>query len=249
MIRKPTHSLFSVVALLMCALIFSGCGGGTSGTGLKSYEGTVLTREELPVQNATITLIQSGDFAITDNGGHFLLQSKVFGERVDFRIESSEISALFALQDIPEDSSTITMKLTIDPSTQTAEVNQFEVKAAFIEDCENYFVPGELPQQSDVVPEGMICTLRVEISKDGRLRRKVPFVIQHSACDESAEWKTVASAETGDGKDRGIAEVSFAFSSSEDHCRYRLLAPYNYRGFQTVSYPIETLAAGETGSR
>jgi hypothetical protein len=242
--RFSTRKISVRIALAVSLLIgMQACGGGTGGTGVKVYQGNVRTLDQKPLRDARLTIEDTGETSSTDAEGNFSLFSKAFGARVNFLFETPQFSTSFTLTNISEDSSRINIGLVVDPALRKVEITQFSVKANIIGDCMRYFSNQESIEQIDEIPSSgsVLCTLDIRVYGDGLLRRKIPVVLQHSNCDSGSPWVTDEQTETGDGKHRGIARINFQFSPSKESCRYRILAPFNYRGFTPLSYPINTL--------
>lgn len=240
---KINLSVSSVFLLILIALAIQACGGGTGGTGIKAYEGNVRTLDQKPLSNARLTIEDTGDSSITDQEGNFILYSRAFGAHVRFLIETPQFSQSFTLTDISADSSRINVGLVVDSAAQSVQITQFSVKAKMVGKCAQYFQNGESIDQVIEIPSpgDVLCTLDMRVFGDGLLRRKVPIVLQHSGCDPDDEWITDAQTETGDKDRRGIAKLEFRFEATQQKCRYRILAPFNYRGFTPIAYPINTL--------
>lgn len=241
-IFRKTALLWAIFPLLLF-FSFQACGGGTGGTGVKAYEGTVRTLDQMPLNDAHLTIEDTGETSTSDVDGNFVIYSKAYGARVKFLLETPLFSTSFTLNDISEDSSRVNVALVVDPASKRVNITQFSVKAKIVGDCMPYFTNGESIDQSVELPYPGIktCTLDIRVYGDGLPRRKIPIALQHAGCDPNSLWIEDAQTETGDGNHRGKAKLSFQFSPSEDACRYRILAPFNYRGFSPLAYPINTL--------
>ena len=125
--RLKFHSLVSSL-LLTILLSLPGCsGGGTSGTGgevhgtsSKRFFGTVVTSNQEPLANVTVTVEATGDSTETDNAGNFELNSEVADSAVlVFSADSVEDSLL--VEGLSEERSSVEVTVTVDPSTGRIE--------------------------------------------------------------------------------------------------------------------------------
>ncbi len=116
---------------LCCVLIAPlGCsGGGSSGTGGLRIDGTVLSRQgAAPLSGLTVTVSQTGDSAVTDMSGTFsIATSQVVGD-AELLIESSTLSSRAQVSGIPSDASVVTVRISVDESTEDAEVEDVQVE-------------------------------------------------------------------------------------------------------------------------
>lgn len=231
------------ISILFLIALFNGCGGGTSGSGLKTYEGNIETTDGRALAGVNITIETTGDSSVTDNSGGFTIKSDAHGHEVPFLLESTEFQNHFILKDIPEDSSRITLTVTVNTRTDTIEVSNIRVRAQFAGLCDFYFENREIIRQSNRVPPDTICSLSVEVLGEGRRLVDVPVALQYASCEANAEWKTLVTTYTGSGEHAGSAEINFEFKDSAEFCRYRVLAPVNGSTFGT--YPIDTFTEQE----
>ncbi len=71
--KKQRSNLFLLLLLLI--VISSGCGGGTSGTGVTSvYDAVLQDGEGNALSGVTVTVLETGDSAVTDANGHFSIE-------------------------------------------------------------------------------------------------------------------------------------------------------------------------------
>lgn len=71
--KKQRSKLFLLLLLLI--VISSGCGGGTSGTGVTSvYDAVLQDGEGNALSGVTVTVLETGDSAVTDANGHFSIE-------------------------------------------------------------------------------------------------------------------------------------------------------------------------------
>lgn len=225
----------------------SGCGGGTSGSGLHSYSGTVSDTGGRGISGVSVTIESTGDHADTDAAGGFVIHSEAFGGEVPFLLEAPDFVSRFSLKEIPESSFHVSVDVTVDTMTDLVEVKNISVRAWFAGLCDRYFENREVIRQANQVPAGTICSLNVEVLGDGRRLSQVPVSLEYASCDEGAVWQVVKEVSTGSGAHAGSVEINFPFESSETHCRYRVVVPSAPSNVlpRAVHYPIDTFAEQE----
>ena len=69
----------TVLLLSLLVMLLVSCAGGTSGTGGRNrqFNGTVTDSNNKPVAGITVTLIQTGDTAVTDENGDILERKSI----------------------------------------------------------------------------------------------------------------------------------------------------------------------------
>lgn len=241
---KAQFALHSILVFIV-AFFFVSCGGGTSGSGLKTYQGTVTTVDNKALPQVAVTIEDTGDSSFTNNEGQFAIKSNASGSEVRFLLESPQFSSRFTLKDIPDESSRIEMTVTVDPETQSTQVSNVSVRAWMAGTCDFYFENREVIRQSNRVPTGTVCSLNVRILGDGSPLANVPVALQYSSCAPHSTWETLLVTQTGSGSHTGAAELNFQFIDSETFCRYRIIAPFGVQGITGVTYPIDTFTEQE----
>ncbi|MFM1848378.1 MAG: hypothetical protein RL417_1852, partial [Pseudomonadota bacterium] len=81
----------SYIGAVVLAAFVGGCGGSTQGTGGITVEGRLLEIGGAPVSGALVTVVTTGDSALTDQNGGFVLQSDL--PDINLLFESGETSA------------------------------------------------------------------------------------------------------------------------------------------------------------
>lgn len=230
--------------LILLASICS-CGGGTSGSGLKTYKGLIDDTSNNALANVDVTIETTGDRTVTDESGRFSLQSSASGPEVPFLIESHDFVSRFVLKEIPDDSAHISVNITVDTETDIATVDQIDVRAGFVGLCDDYFENNETIRQANHVPEGTICTLKVRVFGDGQPLPHVPVAVQYNSCEASTPWETLVTSYTGVGVRAGVVQLNFPFIDSTAYCRYRVVAPFGATNRNLIYYPIDTFSEQE----
>ncbi len=234
------------LSLILCwlTLLAGGCGGGTSGTGIKSYEGVVKNAvNDEPLPNVTVTEEETGASTVTDPRGQFLLVSEAKGEELQFHLESDEFESRFIVHNVPEESARVTVEVAVDVQEHSIQVEQLSMRAGMVGACDRYFENHDVIRQSNRVPSNTLCTLKAIVLGDGQRRSNVPVALQVRACQIGAEWRTLQVVKTDSGVHRGVAQISFPYLDSISYCQYRLVAPFEYKDYRPVTFPLHTYTA------
>lgn len=120
--------LRSIGAIAALFVLVVGCGGGTGGTGLQDYQGKILTKSLAPVAGAEVTIVQTGDSAVTDERGEFLIRTELDGGDVGLLIEGSDFSSQVVLPDIPAQATIVVVTLELDEVTKTVSTKDIVVE-------------------------------------------------------------------------------------------------------------------------
>ena len=120
--REWLSDILGVVAVLLVMLfLFSGCGGGTSGTGIRSdgsvLQGSVRTTEGEPVPGVVVTVIETNDQAVTNaEGGFEIVVEEPIGEfTVEF--DGQGVDSQVTVSGVPEEATAVDVTLTVDSAT------------------------------------------------------------------------------------------------------------------------------------
>lgn len=117
--------LLSVVVLWISGV---GCGGSTRGTGGVTVEGRLVAVVSLePIAGVTVTALETGDSAISDLNGDFVIESEP-GVPVSFAIEDSSFQAQVTVTDIPSDAEIVTLTIELNRQEKTAQSKPTTVK-------------------------------------------------------------------------------------------------------------------------
>jgi len=232
----------ALIGFLVLGLFLEGCGGGSSGTGsTRLFEGTVVTSDRYPISGATVTIADTGDSTTTDPNGRFSVEAVTDSGNVDLTIEAGDVDTSVTVPDLSSDSSTVKVEVEIDPSTEIAEVDKFEVVSQVVGDCGQYFDNAQIISQIAPIPDAMVCTLKVTVNKNGQARGGVPFGLQYRKCADGEEWITEGEGKTLGGSKKGVGQLSFNFVNDLEHCVYRIVTPFEVEGVEAVVQQINTL--------
>lgn len=114
--------------LTVLLVLLHGCGGGSAGTGGQRFDGEVVTRDGAPISNATVTITDTGDSAISDSNGRFSIDTDSVSGAVTFEIVSDDSSATTVVHDIPEDAVEIEVRIEFDKEQKEAKPTKVEIK-------------------------------------------------------------------------------------------------------------------------
>jgi len=236
MARKVTILIF----ILELVILLSGCGGGTSGSGLRTYYGKVSGNDGAPISGVAVTIENTGDSALTDSAGNFSISSPKISNEVLFLFNSPDFSNRFSLKTHSRRAARIYLDVLVDAETQNLQVSQVSLHAWFAGLCDHYFENREVLRQANQVPPGTVCSLNVKVQGDGKRLANIPVELQYAGCEPGAEWTTIALAYTGSGRHAGAAEINFEYLNSPEYCRYRAFVNVADRNQLSVEYPIES---------
>ena len=240
--ESPYRSAFLGIITSFIALLFlNSCGGGTSGSGIKSFEGRISESDGRGVSDALISVELTGESSRSNSDGEFIIQSSVSGPSVDFLIDTPSKQERFSLRNISEESSRVSIAIVLAAPGRTPEVHDISIRAWFVGLCAPFFFNGDTIQQKAPTPPGAICSLNVELLGDGERLSSAPLILQYAGCDENSSWQTLSQALTGTGRSAGAAEINFEFKDSPQFCRYRVVLGKSFGNFPFTRYPIDTL--------
>ena len=237
------------VTLILIILSIFACAGGSAGTGIGSsstVEGRILN-QGLPVQNANVTILETGDSDSTDSNGVFAIQ--VSDEQEEYTLEVNYEQTIQTVK-VPASSQGSIVNVEIDVSNNPAiplDVKSLEVQAKIVGVCDAYFENKRVIRQSNKAPQGIECTAKVVTSSNSEPVGGVRFAVQHKPCEDNAEWQLEAASETSQKFSPGIGQVQFKFYDDPKHCLYRIITPYETQGVKAVEVLIETFTAQDLG--
>lgn len=122
--RTSNYILYTFSILL----ILWGCAGGTRGTGGLTIEGSVISTQGPAISNATITSLETGDSAVTDVNGAFVIETDPIVGTPSFLIESPTLQVTSTGGSIPEDAEIVTVQITINTSGTPAATQEVTTK-------------------------------------------------------------------------------------------------------------------------
>jgi hypothetical protein len=122
--------IFRLCTFLIITLSIFGCGGSTSGTGGVTVEGRIIELNNRPIEMAKITVVQSGESAVSDSQGNFSINTP-FASTLELLIEENEFSVQSKIENIPDNIEAVVVEITVNrqartTTTETKETRQRE---------------------------------------------------------------------------------------------------------------------------
>jgi hypothetical protein len=208
--------------------VLTACGGGSAGTGTGDeyrIQGEVVTTTGVPIEGATVTVVDTGDTDVTDAKGAFAIDFETDLPAVTLMVETVETSATTTISVASVDG-TISLSIKINPFLDTIEVDQFQMNSKIVGTCDIYFENRRVIRQANPVPKGLTCVARVTTKAGSLPLAHVPVAIQFRSCNAKAPWNTVALGATMTGANLGVAQIEFPYFDDRAHCLYRIIAPF-----------------------
>lgn len=238
-IRKQLLTTLSLLLLL----IFEGCGGGTVGTGtgersVRSIEGRILLVSGAPLPDAEVTILETGESGTTDSSGTFMIETESVDAQISLEIQTETISSRVQVETDPSDPVT-QVNLEVDPVRQVTTVRNISVTAKIEGSCDPYFENKRTIRQSNKLASNTKCMVNVRIRGDGAPLNRIPFVVEHAACNQK-KWHRDSEGITNTG---GFGTTPFTYVDEPDHCYYRIIVPYNVQGLDPVTFLVVTFQA------
>ncbi len=236
--RKFSKNFISVLVVgLLCS-----CGGGSAGTGTgtRTIEGTVSDSSGAAVVGAEVMLVDTGESTITDSNGEFSLATEAGSTAVQLEIKSGEVSSTVSVNNVAAESLTVQVEITVDRDSKQILLDDLEMLAKIVGECDIYFENNRVIRQANKAPLGVECTAKVWIRSGGQPASSVPFAVQYRGCKHGQPLTTIAVGETRFSPEPGVGQVQFKFSDDEEHCVYRIVAPYGVEGQKPIVFEVDT---------
>lgn len=126
-----------VLGLLILGLSnLSGCGGGSGGTGSSQrLFGNVSTsdstrsslRRGVPISGLQVTVLETGDSAVTDQNGDYEIFTEITDSVVDFLFEGQGFDSTVVIEDIDVSALNIEIDFEANPSTESISVSRIVI--------------------------------------------------------------------------------------------------------------------------
>ncbi len=115
---------FVFVALLS---LFPGCGGGSSGTGVQSYDGRIISTLNAPLAGASVELVGSGSGAITDSSGNFAFDTSPVDGDPSLRIRGSNFDTSAVIPGVEASTRQVSVVVRVNIARNEAEAIEVNV--------------------------------------------------------------------------------------------------------------------------
>jgi len=131
--RDWTLGRLRVVLCSVLTIVFSlpGCGGGTSGTGVSSIEGSVKLESGEPVAQVALLVTSDAGSAssVTDANGNFRVELDTGGDQtLEIALNGAGISTSVEIEGLPDDAFELETIILVDPARNTARVGSRRVE-------------------------------------------------------------------------------------------------------------------------
>jgi flagellar biosynthesis GTPase FlhF len=129
---QPQTSLANILKRLAVAVAFvvcTACAGGSSGTGGRTYDGTVTSSSTgRTLSGVTVMIEGTGDTAVTDAGGHYTIESDSEEETVVFEFNGPSIEASYTLPNVSSNAEVVTADFEIEEDTDEVVLDRLQVQ-------------------------------------------------------------------------------------------------------------------------
>ncbi len=161
LIRRFSSRRALVLSLLSVVLtVFSlGCGGGTSGTGVKEFSGIVKGADGAPVSGAEVTIVETGASTTTDEGGNFSVATEVGEGEVSVQVTAVEVSGEVEVANLPQGNALVEIALEVDDSAQTVTATAISITSEEEQDTDGAESEEEPSNDGVVIPPPLVDEL------------------------------------------------------------------------------------------
>ncbi len=123
---SPLLSLVIFIGLVGAQL--SGCAaGGTSGTGVKSFNGRVIAQNDQAIADVLVTLLGTDISSVTDETGSFAMEAELDESEATFTFERRDLNTAYTITNLPMGDSVVTVTFRIDQSTQVVKAEDVQI--------------------------------------------------------------------------------------------------------------------------
>jgi len=110
---------------LLLILILGACGGGTEGTGGVTISGKLQTANSQPVAGVSVTVEETGDSAVTDQNGDFVIQTDRISNAT-LAFEDDKLAARATVNNIPNSATRVDVTCVLDRERNNVTVKESE---------------------------------------------------------------------------------------------------------------------------
>lgn len=128
--QQSCHKISLVLISLVFVILFNGggCGGGTRGSGGQLFEGVVSDSSSRSLSGVSVTILLTGDSAVTDENGSFVIATADVSGGVEFLLESPQFSGKVVTQNIPADAARVFVSFIVGSGTKPTITSDIEIK-------------------------------------------------------------------------------------------------------------------------
>lgn len=126
------YLILSVIMPLLCSLL-PACGGGLAGSGdiePTTVEGRVFRVNGQLFEGATITVVETGDFAVTNSAGEFSIQAAISSSELSLAVQAGSVDKTVVIDSFAQDVTKIKVDLQVDEAQNSVVVIQQDVSIA-----------------------------------------------------------------------------------------------------------------------
>lgn len=236
-----------IYCVVLCASLMSisGCaGGGSEGTGVeseyRSVEGRIVTKEGIPLAQAEVTILETGESSVSDESGDFTIQTSSVSNSLELEVRKGDQSVRTTISSLSNDSQSVQVTIEFDPTAAVVPVEALEVSVKIVGQCDPYFENNRTIRQANPVPAGTRCTAKIVTRSGGKPVGNISYGLRYRACPDSSRSVELAAGLTSVVFNPGVGQVTFPFFDDQQHCVYEILVPYKQAGAKPIVYRIVT---------
>lgn len=233
------------MALFISFLMQGGCdGGGSEGTGLesstRSIEGRIVTADGSPVAAAAVTILETGERAVSDQQGEFEIFTSSTSESLELEVEKENQSVRVTIASLSDDTQGVRVTVEFDPTVEVVPVDRLEVSVKIVGACDIYFENKRTIRQANTVPEGARCTIKVVTKSGGKPIGNVAYGLRYRGCSDDSQTTELVAGLTSEVFNPGVGQVTFEYIDDSEHCVYEVVVPYKQSSVRPIVYRIVT---------
>ena len=115
----------ALVACIMTIFVIS-CSGGSKGTGSRDYLGRLVDLFGAPLPGVTITIGNTGESAITDDNGDYVVMSSFRDSVIEYFFDSPAISTSATIENVSSAARTLIVDFRVDTTNNSVEPTRIE---------------------------------------------------------------------------------------------------------------------------
>ncbi len=108
--QKTSSFVSFLIMLSLCS-----CGGGTSGTGVKEFQGVVVSSAGEPIEGVEISIVNTERRTVTNERGNFEVEAETRGrETVSIEIQTAMVTDVIEVQELPAGDAVVNVEFTVN---------------------------------------------------------------------------------------------------------------------------------------